>query len=450
MKRFLLKLLKILIVNFTFYVVLFLIITVGFGDTYKEVYQYILNRKYELLVEVESPKIIYLSGSSGAFGFNSGLFEKYVGIQTVNLSVHAGWGMDFSANMLKNNINEGDIVIVGFEPTLFWTDEINVPTVMTAVDNNISLYKYLPIRYYDDVIMYFPTYMFKKIDTWRSNDTWGGVYSSEAFDKDGDMRYYRDQIPNALSNIVERQCNIQDILPEKIEFINNINDIIKEQGGIMLFTYAPVYEGYIANSENLTEYGRYLEELLECDTISNINSSVYSEEWMFDTEYHLNTKGQYKRTLLLVEDYKNYFNIEFQTVYDKELEIDMSKNGTPYWHIMNGFSVPEEKGTWIGEREAKLGFEYITDTDVELFISGGTLSDTYDIKLYFNDHYIGNITTKNDILTCFELKKEWFRESWQEIVFITDDIKSPKQLGLGSDERTLSFFINGLEVKSVE
>lgn len=450
MKNFYYKTVILITTIIVFFMLSFVFVTLGLGNTYNKAYQSILNEKYELLQQTKSTKVVYLGGSSGVFGFDGTLFEKKVGIPTVNLSVHAGFGMEFAANMLKNNINEGDIVILGLEPHLLWGDDINAPTIMTAIDDNIKLYKFLPLRYYDDIIKYFPTYMFKKLDCYKGGYQAQWVYSTDAFDKEGNMCYYRTEVVEALSDIKSRSCNIEDILPQKVEYINNLNDYVQKQGGTLLYTYAPVYDGYIKDDTNLIEYGEYLENVLSCDIISNIKNCRYSKEFMFDTEYHLNTSGQFKNTVHIIDDFKTYMikngrASQLTELFDKNLTIDMSTDGKPEWYIIKGFHTPENSGTWTNEEESVLGFSYITDTNVELCITGFPIQQDKISKIYFNDIYIGNLSAK---YTQIKLRREWFNESWQELTIITDDVQSPLQLGLSEDSRNLGYLISNISLKS--
>lgn len=77
--------------------------------------RYVYNVKENLSKKIHSKKIIIISGSNSLFGINSELIAKKLNIPVSNLSVHASLDIDYLFYIIKNNFNNGDIVVMPLE-----------------------------------------------------------------------------------------------------------------------------------------------------------------------------------------------------------------------------------------------------------------------------------------------------------------------------------------------
>lgn len=71
--------------------------------------------KEYVAASIEDKKIIIVSGSNSLFSVDSRVVEGQTGMRVVNLSGHAGLGLDFHFYKIKDHISEGDIVILPLE-----------------------------------------------------------------------------------------------------------------------------------------------------------------------------------------------------------------------------------------------------------------------------------------------------------------------------------------------
>lgn len=129
-------------------------------------YQSLIQDKYRILKETNEPKIIVVSGSSSAFGLDQKMLEDASGYKVANLGLHAGFGHLFYSELAKANINEGDIVLLGYEHN-WWCDFNNLSTdlIMSGIDDDIEMYTRIPIKKWPDFIGYIFKYAEKKILT---------------------------------------------------------------------------------------------------------------------------------------------------------------------------------------------------------------------------------------------------------------------------------------------
>lgn len=72
-------------------------------------------RNIEALAQAPSPKVVCVGGSSMAFGMDSGLLEKELGLPVVNTAHHANLGLLYMLNSVEPALNAGDIVVFSAE-----------------------------------------------------------------------------------------------------------------------------------------------------------------------------------------------------------------------------------------------------------------------------------------------------------------------------------------------
>ena len=72
-----------------------------------------------------------------------------------NLGLHAGFGYLFISELVKANINRGDIVFLGYEyglPTDFET--LDQRLTMTGIDSDLEIYTRIPVERWKDFAGY--------------------------------------------------------------------------------------------------------------------------------------------------------------------------------------------------------------------------------------------------------------------------------------------------------
>jgi hypothetical protein len=70
-------------------------------------------------VACNSPKLVYVAGSSGFYGVRCGLSKEYADRPGFNMSLHAGLGARFLLDRARLVLKRGDLVVVGFEYELY-------------------------------------------------------------------------------------------------------------------------------------------------------------------------------------------------------------------------------------------------------------------------------------------------------------------------------------------
>lgn len=267
---------------------------------YSDSYQTTIQDKFELLKNTDEPKIIFIAGSSGAFGLDAEALEEASGYKVVNLGLHAGFGFLFITELSKVNINSGDIVLLAYEYN--WTKEdaftqIGTDLVMSGIGDKLEMYRYVPFSQWKSIIGYLFTYAVQKNEYRRSD----GVYSRDGFSNDGNQMIVERTETYALKpeNIQELQ---PDISEETVAYLKKFKNYVDEQGASLYFVAAPYVEGYFSNAEQMRELISNEEAEIGVPYISDPEVYALSGALMFDTGYHCNSAGEKVRTDLLIDD----------------------------------------------------------------------------------------------------------------------------------------------------
>ena len=112
-------------------------------EYYQDSYYAVLPDMYQRLKETQGPKIVVVGGSNVAFGLDSALMEEILAEKGYPYSVcsfglYAAVGTSAMLDLSEDTVNEGDIVILAFEPasetmstyfgaTAFWKCAENAP-----------------------------------------------------------------------------------------------------------------------------------------------------------------------------------------------------------------------------------------------------------------------------------------------------------------------------------
>lgn len=303
-------LLSILFSTTLLFVFIVQVIPVQFDQTY----QYEINEKYERLNNVDAPKIIITGGSATAFGLNQDIVESEIFKPVINMALHAGFGMQFETEVTKGNINSGDIVILVYEYSqwskLYWDSSLFI----TAVDNHIDMYKYIPIEFIEETINYIPTYAAKKIDSYLGINKISafGNYSIGSF-KNGNMILDRPvcalPYPVPEETFGKAVINPEIINTDVVDYVNQFNKYVTSKGATLLISFPPVLNEMVFSSkEEIYKFELYLNKLLDSPIISKVEDYIFNRKYIFDSIYHCNNLGEEKRSYLLLRDLLNFIN----------------------------------------------------------------------------------------------------------------------------------------------
>jgi hypothetical protein len=302
MKTYLKFLLSTLILAIVLFETIILVIVKIPSGVFNSSYQSLIQDKYRILKETNEPKIIMVAGSSSAFGLDQKMLEEASGYKVANLGLHAGFGQLFYSEMAKKNINEGDIVLLGYE--YGWQDgfeSLDQKLIMTGIDDDIEIYTCIPIRKWSDFI----GYIFKYAEIKNGYTEATGIYSRDAFDSEtGQMTMARDYNLDDYSAEVYGTVNTVLYLSDSsISYLKDFKEYVEERGASIYFVSPPLIKDAVkCDYSEFDELKALEEEKIGIPYISNPTDYFFSYDLMSNGPYHCNSVGEEVRTELLISD----------------------------------------------------------------------------------------------------------------------------------------------------
>ena len=307
LKKFLYKLLllTIILVICIIFVALFGIFVVG------EQFQASssLGDKISRLKSINEPKIILEGGSNLAFGINSPMIQEAVNMPVVNLGLHNGFGNAFNENMMKCNLNSGDIVIVCH---LSFSDDntiANIPLMWRSIEYNKELWEILRLEDYPDILQAWPDYWWDAFLLWiEGGKNYEPPYSRSAFNEYGDIVIKPEESRKTLETLLEgREMKVHDINEICINRLNELNRYVNEHGATLLVAGYPIMSGdFTPPPEDYDAFTHELSERLDCEVISDYRDYFIPYQYFYDTRHHLDEQGAKIRTAQLIKDIKRW------------------------------------------------------------------------------------------------------------------------------------------------
>ena len=275
---------------------------------YTDLYNASILDKYERLVNIESPKVILVAGSNFAFGIDSRLIEENLNMEVVNLGHHAAIKPQFLMELSKNNIKEGDIVVLGLEYSAYYGGNSDASTLLSTIENYPFLWRCVDNNDYLTIVkQYYSKYGIGKINKFLNGGSPSeGIYSRSSFNDYGDIDFPKE---NVVRTEYAKTVSINETLisKEMVDYINEYNKYILSKGGKLYITYPALDEQVIISTrDEISKYAVALESKLDAPIISEISDYIMPSKFFYDTDYHLNNSGTQIRTNKLIEDIKEW------------------------------------------------------------------------------------------------------------------------------------------------
>ena len=267
-----------------------------------------LDEKVERLASVERRKAVVIGGSSVAFGLDSALMEKHLGMPVVNFGLYAAVGTKAMIDLSWDHIGEGDIVVlapeVNAETLSLYFNGMNM---WRAIDDSPALFFSLRGDSKKQMLGTMYAHAAAKMKDARDPLDPEGVYNSKSFDSYGDISYPRE------SNVMPLYYdpNTPILLDHSIlsadfaEYVNTFIAHCEKRGATVYYSYSPMNRAAITEDtteESTRALEKALKSAIRCKHISMIDSYIMDAEYFYDTNFHLNDAGVRLRTKLLVDD----------------------------------------------------------------------------------------------------------------------------------------------------
>jgi hypothetical protein len=267
--------------------------------------------KHNRIEQLNCPKIIFAGGSNLAFGLNSEEVENEFSIPVVNLGLHAGLGLNFILNELKNTIKNGDVVFLSIEYLL--EPEGDYELKKNTSNSYKEALKYYTFDLRAEIRIDIDRTR-KNINSYKQNEKVANnlnpeiqVYSREAFNKYGDVIAHLEKNP-------PKELKDRGVLNYSywtgINELNEFYNYAKSKNVEVFFIYPnfPITE-FKKNQEVIEKLSMDLSNNLKIEILNTPYDFVFPDSLFFDTVYHLNKKGRELRTKKLIELIKKRANL---------------------------------------------------------------------------------------------------------------------------------------------
>lgn len=264
--------------------------------------------------EINTKKVVIISGSNALFGFDSAKLENYWNTPVINGSVHAGLGLPYILHKSKKILNRGDIAILPLEYSFYQADgkpsEVYSDYILSrdsAYFRNLSMTEQLMVvssvsfkRLYQGIKLHFNSVLKPTI----------GVYGIHNINSHG------DQINTEPSKMTHIEFSAIDRLHAEIissseissNFIQSMDNYFNwaKDSGVCIITMPPNHMFFYEYKEiNYTSFLSKIKGYYASRDIMFVGSPfsyMYEKKYYYNTSYHLNSDGVKNRTMQVIND----------------------------------------------------------------------------------------------------------------------------------------------------
>jgi len=265
--------------------------------------------KHHRLDSLKSPKIVFVGGSNMAFGLDSKRIEDSLHMPVVNMGLHAGFGLRFMLNEVRNNVQKGDIVVISPEYQHFYGDIVNGEKVLVAlmVDVNRNNLKYLSFTQAMHLIPIAIQYavsklMGKQLDIMDEGkvSSYEKVFKRNSFNEYGDEEMHW-RFPNQHVQIMYAPQNFKEVSTQTLSYIATFKSEINKRG-VRLYIIPPAFQ-HTSFQKNELIIKEIEKQMSIQNTPFDIQPEVFSypDSMFFNTAYHLDKTGTELRTHIIIQ-----------------------------------------------------------------------------------------------------------------------------------------------------
>jgi hypothetical protein len=267
--------------------------------------------KHALIRTQEPPRLIFIGGSSMAFGVNSAAIAEACGRRPVNMGLHAALGLKFMLNEVEPNIRSGDWIIVAPEYQQFIRlGQSEMLVNMLEIDpanaryfethNWATAFDTGFIQRFGKIaraVIGRPGRFFRKNTMSRNTRLY---YRRGGFNHNGDIVAHLSEQPRGLREKEFQFRYREELVEETIARVNQFAKSAEARGAKVFFSHPPLpREVYEKNRATISRLDSELKAKLAIPQLDSAEELVFPVEYFFDTWYHLAAAGVEKRTEIL-------------------------------------------------------------------------------------------------------------------------------------------------------
>lgn len=265
--------------------------------------------KHRRLDSIQIPKIVFVGGSSTAFGLNSQLIEDSLHMPVVNMGLHAGLGLEFMLSEVQRDINKGDIIVVApeyehFTGNMFRGEKVLVALLFDVNRKSLKSMKASHLMYLTPQIIEYAIskIFYKKLDVMEDGpaDGYVKVFTRNSFNKYGDESMHWSY-PNQIINTKSSAQTTAQLADKSFNILADFKSTT-ERNGAKVIIIPPALQN--TQFQNLILTINKIDLTLKQNNISFSIPPVefaYPDTMFFNTAYHLDKRGANLRTQRIIK-----------------------------------------------------------------------------------------------------------------------------------------------------
>jgi hypothetical protein len=262
--------------------------------------------KHSLLRTQASPRLVFIGGSSMAFGIDSSHVANRCGLHPVNMGLHLGIGFEHMLQEVLPSIRSGDVIVVAPEYHAFEKYYRSLPEyVARMIENRPSLIRVLPWRQRKEFIDRGAAQHVGRIIRVMSglpekiveqNDA---LYKRSGFDANGDFIGHH-ALRGVRGGAVRLEFTTSAMPEAAVDHLNRFNADCEARGVRVYFSHPPYDVRYFKKyRQQILHLEQLLRNKLTVPMLDTAEEMTFPSEDFFDTEYHLNAAGKRKHSDLV-------------------------------------------------------------------------------------------------------------------------------------------------------
>lgn len=285
--------------------------------------------KFNRLEAARGPRVIFVGGSSVAFGNDSPGIGRGLNREPVNMGVHADLGARYVVSSVEPFLRAGDLVVISLEYNMFGTEglkgrydyllDVRLYEQRSAAGMKLQEFKdqwdnmlYRYIKLFQDRLERYRKV--RKLDHLSFGEKLERLmkirarpmyqasppYSRDAFNRWGDVVAHLD-MPSVEA---DRPVDFVAARPEwerTVNLLNRFAATCRDRGVDLVYWYPAIPKAAMKDNPRFQRIHAFLRENLHIPILNTPGDMAYPDDCFFDTGYHLNRKGRERRNDLLLE-----------------------------------------------------------------------------------------------------------------------------------------------------
>jgi hypothetical protein len=275
-------------------------IVIGYGSTRNSNdYLMAIQDKLQRLDQCQGPRVVLLGGSNVAFGMHSPVIRESMGMETVNLGLHASLGLAFPLECYRQHARRGDIVILSPEYHLLTSDSHRQGDAIT-MDQLLEQWPESRRYMTQSAEQTWKTFLDREalwtahqwvgraFRTLRGKDSENKIYSRSGFNQHGDLVAHYGRSDVGLMPLSDVPPSTPQSLENTIRVLNDFHASCRDRGVDVYFCYPPLLESIYQSSEPaILQLHRTLQAGITLPVLGHPRDSSLPRDCFFDGGYHL-------------------------------------------------------------------------------------------------------------------------------------------------------------------